>query len=183
MKRKLGLLLVLLTVCLFSIVAYHRFQATTFRVFYSLFPILSWVTVDQPVLFNHLHHKEIAKLECTFCHRYAGAHRVAGIPNIELCRICHATDAISKRPEALKVVRYVQEGRPIPWQRMYKLPPFVVFQHAAHLRKEIDCSVCHGLTGERERPLKMVDRNTMAWCVDCHQRQQADTDCYTCHSS
>jgi hypothetical protein len=29
----------------------------------------------------------------------------------------------------------------------------------------------------------MVDRNTMAWCVDCHRRRNADTDCYACHSN
>lgn len=183
MKRKIGFSLFILSLCLLSIVSYHRFQAATFRVFYSLFPILSWVSVDQPILFNHIHHKEVAKLECSFCHRYAQSHRVAGIPNIELCKICHATDAVSKRPEALKVVKYVQEGKPIPWRRMYELPPFVVFPHSPHLREKVDCSVCHGMTGEKERPLKMVDRNTMAWCVDCHKKRKADTDCYTCHSN
>jgi hypothetical protein len=29
----------------------------------------------------------------------------------------------------------------------------------------------------------MVDRNFMAWCIDCHEKRGADRDCYTCHSS
>jgi hypothetical protein len=29
----------------------------------------------------------------------------------------------------------------------------------------------------------MVDRMYMEWCVDCHKKRGADTDCYACHSS
>jgi hypothetical protein len=36
--------------------------------------------VDQPILFNHIHHKEVAHLNCTFCHRFVERYRVAGIP-------------------------------------------------------------------------------------------------------
>jgi hypothetical protein len=31
--------------------------------------------------------------------------------------------------------------------------------------------------------VKMVDRNYMEWCIDCHENRGASTDCYTCHSS
>jgi predicted CXXCH cytochrome family protein len=110
-------------------------------------------------------------------------YRVAGIPNIELCRACHSTDAISRRPEALKVVEYVKAEKKIPWVRMYELPEFVVFPHWIHIRNGVDCSTCHGLTGTSERPVKMVDRDYMEWCMDCHRKRGADIDCYTCHSS
>jgi len=180
--RKAFILLFALII-LFAIVAYHRFRVQTKVIFFSIFPIYKWVTVDQPILFNHLHHKEVANLKCSFCHRYAENYRIAGIPNIEICRACHSTDAISKRSEALKVLNYVQSGREIPWKRMYELPKFVVFPHWIHVRKEVDCSVCHGMTGLKERPVKMLDRNYMAWCIDCHKKRGADTDCYTCHSS
>ena len=98
-------------ILLLAVVAYHRFRVQTKSIFFSIFPIYTWVSVDQPILFNHIHHKEVVNLNCTFCHRYVERYRVAGIPNIELCRACHSTDAISKRPEALKVVKYVQEGK------------------------------------------------------------------------
>ncbi|MDI6763280.1 MAG: cytochrome c3 family protein [Thermodesulfobacteriota bacterium] len=175
----IGIILVLVT----AIVAYHRFQYETKTVFFSLFPIFKWKSMDQPILFNHLIHKEKLNLNCTFCHRYVERHRSAGIPNIDLCRACHATDAISKRPEALKVVKYVQAGREIPWERMYELPKFVVFPHWIHVQSGVDCSVCHGLTGKKERPVKMVDRNYMAGCMDCHKKKKANIDCYACHSS
>ena len=112
-------------------------------------------------------------LNCTFCHRYVERYRVAGIPNIELCRACHSTDAMSKRPEALKWSNMYKQGKKIPWQRMYELPEFVVFPHWIHIQNGVDCSVCHGLTGMKERPVKMVDRDYMEWCVDCHKKRGA----------
>ena len=183
MKRFFGIFFVIVLVLLLAIVAYHRYQVKTKSIFYAIFPIYTWVSVDQPILFNHIHHKEAANLNCTFCHRYVERYRVAGIPNIELCRACHSTDAMSKRPEALKVVKYVQADKEIPWQRMYELPRHVVFPHWIHIQSNVDCSICHGLTGLKERPVKMVDRNYMEWCMDCHKKRGADIDCYTCHSS
>ncbi len=168
---------------LLAVIAWHRFRVPMKSLIFSIFPILKSESVDQPVRFNHIHHREVAKLQCTFCHRYVTEHRVAGIPNIDLCRVCHSSDAISKRPEALKVVEYVKAGKVIPWQRMYELPSFVVFPHWVHIENGVDCSTCHGLTGISDTPVKMVDRIYMEWCVDCHKRKGADTDCYVCHSS
>jgi hypothetical protein len=183
MRKGFTIFIIIVVILLLATVAYHRFRVQTKSIFFAIFPIYTWVSIDQPILFNHLHHKEVAHLNCTFCHRYVERYRVAGIPNIELCRACHSTDAISKRPEALKVVKYVQEGKEIPWERMYELPAFVVFPHWIHIESGVDCSICHGLTGVEERPVKMVDRDYMEWCIDCHKKRGADTDCYTCHSS
>jgi len=183
MRRWISFFVVIVIVLFLAIVAYYRFRVQTKNIFFSIFPIFSWVSVDQSILFNHIHHKEVAHLNCTFCHRYVERYRVAGVPNIELCQACHSSDAISKRPEALKVVEYVKAGTEIPWQRMYELPSFVVFPHWIHIQSGVDCSICHGLTGLKDRPVKMVDRNYMEWCMDCHKKRGADIDCYTCHSS
>ena len=183
MKKKISFLVAVVLVLLLATIAWHRFRVPTKSLIFSIFPILRSEVVDQPIRYNHIHHKEVAKLECNFCHRYAGEYRVAGIPNIELCRACHSTDAISRRPEALKVVEYVKAGRKIPWKRMYELPEFVVFPHWIHIENKIDCSTCHGVTGASDIPVRMVDRLYMEWCVDCHQKRGAATDCYGCHSS
>ncbi len=183
MKKGLVLLIFIVIPLALSVVAYYGFRFQTQSLFYSIFPILSWVSVDQPILFNHIHHKEVVKLNCSFCHRYVERYRTAGIPNIELCRACHATDAMSKRPEALKVIEYVKAMREIPWNRMYELPKYVVFPHWIHIQSGVDCSTCHGLTGIKERPIKMVDRNYMDGCIHCHKKRGANNDCYTCHSS
>jgi len=183
MKKGLAFFIFMVAFIVLSVVAYHGYRFQTKTLFYSIFPIYGWVSIDQPILFNHIHHKDGAKLDCSFCHPYVSKHRVAGIPNIELCRACHATDAMSKRPEALKVVDYVKANREILWNRMYELPKFVVFPHWIHIQSGVDCSICHGLTGVMERPIKMVDRNYMDWCMNCHKKKGASNDCYTCHSS
>jgi hypothetical protein len=183
MRRKLTCLAVIVCVLLVGVIAFHRFEVKTKKLFYGVFPIFAWASVDQPIVFNHLRHRDTAKLSCTFCHRHVEGYRSASIPNIDLCRACHSTDAVSKRPQAIKVMGYVQSGKDIPWKRMYELPPHVVFPHWIHIQSQIDCSVCHGLTGTTERPIKMVDRNYMAWCMDCHTKRGASVDCYTCHSS
>jgi len=181
--KKIGFLVAVVLVLLIATTAWHRFRVPTKSIIFSVFPILRSEPVDQPVRFNHIHHKDVAKLDCFFCHRYVREHRAAGIPNIEVCRVCHSSDAISKRPEAMKVFGYVKEGKQIPWQRMYQLPAFVVFPHWIHIQAKIDCSTCHGVTGVSDTPVRMVDRDYMEWCVDCHKKRGADTDCYTCHSS
>jgi hypothetical protein len=183
MKKKLIFFMSVVLILLLATIAYHRFRVETKTLFFSLFPAFASVSVDQPIRFNHIHHKKVAKLDCSFCHRYQSEYRVAGIPNIEICRICHSSDFISKRPEALRVVDYVKKNKRIAWKRMYELPPFVVFPHWVHVQSRVDCSTCHGLTGVKEKPVEMVDRNYMEWCIDCHKKRRADTDCYTCHSS
>jgi len=170
-------------ILLLATITWHRFRVPMKSLIFSIFPILKSESVDQPIRFNHIHHKEVAKLDCFFCHRFVHEYRAAGIPNIEVCRVCHSSDAISKRPEALKVVDYVKAGKRIPWNRMYELPQFVVFPHWVHIQSQIDCSTCHGVTGISDVPVRMVDRIYMEWCVDCHKKRRADTDCYTCHSS
>jgi len=181
--KKICFLAAIVLVFLVVTVAWHRFRVPTKSLVFSVFPILRSEPVDQPVRFNHIQHKDVARLNCVFCHLYVREHRVAGIPNIELCRVCHSSDAISKSPEALKVVEYVKAEKKIPWNRMYELPKFVVFPHWIHIQSQIDCSTCHGLTGVSDVPVRMVDRMYMEWCVDCHQKKGAVTDCYGCHSS
>lgn len=185
MRKKFAIFFVTLLILLLAVIAYHGFKVQTKKLFFALFPIFTWTYVDQPVVFNHIHHKEVPKLNCTFCHLYVQEHRAAGIPNIEICRACHFSDAISKRPEAIKVVGYVKSNKRIPWKRMYELPAFVVFPHWVHIRGNIDCSTCHGLTGTSDRPSKMISsyRNYMEWCIACHEKRKVSTDCYTCHSS
>ncbi len=183
MKTGFRLFFIILFILLLVTIAWFRFRVPVKSLIFSFFPILASEPVDQPIRFNHIHHKEVAKLNCSFCHRFVSEYRAAGIPNIEICRACHSTDAISKRPEALKVVEYVKAGRTIPWNRMYELPKFVVFPHWVHIQSQIDCSTCHGLTGVSDTPVRMVDRLYMEWCLDCHKRKGAATDCYACHSS
>jgi hypothetical protein len=52
MKKKIGLWLEVVLVLFLATVAYHRFRVQTKSIFFSTFPIFTWVSVDQPILFN-----------------------------------------------------------------------------------------------------------------------------------
>ena len=83
---------------------------------------------------------------------------------------CHSqlyTDQAALAP----LVAAFRGGIPLHWQRLYKLPDFVYFNHSIHVAKGVGCATCHGridlmpLTA-REAPL------TMQWCLDCHRQPQ-----------
>ena len=144
---------------------------------------------DQPIAFPHTVHVQDIGLDCTFCHRTVTEERAASIPAVELCMTCHRSVG-DDLPEIEKLRAIAEEGRPIDWVRVHRVPDHVQFVHEAHIRffSERDgvsasavCSTCHGDIGsmvkvEQVRPLKMGD------CVNCHRDNGAPTDCTTCHN-
>jgi hypothetical protein len=72
MKKFLPPFIAIVPALLLAIVAYDHFQVKTKSIFFSIFPIFSWKSVDQPILFNHIIHKDKEKvnLNCALCHRY-----------------------------------------------------------------------------------------------------------------
>ena len=143
---------------------------------------------DQPIAFPHTRHVQDLGLDCTFCHRNVTQGAAATIPAVGLCMTCHKTvgDGL---PEVEKLRQVFEDGRPIDWVRVHRVPDHVHFVHEAHIRffSERDgvapsavCSTCHGDVGamtkvRQVQPLKMSD------CVDCHRDNSAPTDCTTCH--
>lgn len=123
--------------------------------------------VDQPIQFDHRHHVRDAEIDCRYCHYLVERSPYAGVPPTELCMGCHNqiwNDAPPLRP--LRASYF--EDRPIPWRRVYDLPDFVYFHHAAHVRRGVGCSTCHGrvdLMASVYRPVP----TTMAWCLQCHR--------------
>jgi hypothetical protein len=142
----------------------------------------------QPIAFPHTVHVQDLELDCTFCHRNVTLGAAATIPAVGLCMTCHKTvgDGL---PEVEKLRTVFEEGQPIDWIRVHRVPDHVQFAHEPHVRffSERDgispsatCSTCHGDVGsmvvvEQVRSLKMGD------CVDCHRDNGAPTDCTTCH--
>jgi len=66
---------------------------------------------------------------------------VAGNSHIELCQACHSTDAISKRPQALKVVEYVKAGKNDSMASGCMNFAFVVFPHWVHIPGKVDADL------------------------------------------
>jgi hypothetical protein len=137
---------------------------------------------EQPIPFPHTTHVTKAMLKCTeYCHESVTKGPVAGLPSVKTCMICHDSIA-TDRPLIQKVTDYQKRGVDIPWKRVYGFTPeaHVRFDHAPHLRANVDCATCHGDVGKGTVATRAVN-HTMGFCVDCHRSKQASNDCLTCH--
>jgi len=133
----------------------------------------------QPIPFPHPTHVTMVGLPCTYCHQYVDQSRRAGVPSVQLCMSCHRNVA-TERPAIKKLTEYWDNREPIPWVRIHKLPDHVHFSHKRHVKRNIDCSVCHGELKTMD-VVRRVRSLKMGWCVRCHEANGASIDCYTCH--
>jgi hypothetical protein len=122
---------------------------------------------DQPVEFDHRHHVADDGLDCLYCHWPAARSAYAGIPATQVCMNCHGqiwNEATLLEP----VRRSFYQNVPIAWQKIYRLPDFVFFNHAAHINRGVGCSSCHGRVDHMARVYRVVPL-TMGWCLECHR--------------
>jgi hypothetical protein len=140
-------------------------------------------TITQPIAYNHKIHVEEAELSCVDCHSTVEIMPAATIPNIEICQDCHSDEPISDSPEEVELLKYIDEGKQIPWQRIYWVPDHVYFSHQRHVTiGELECTNCHGnveeLTEPSSYPVKIL---TMDNCIECHKQHKVSNDCLSCH--
>ena len=137
--------------------------------------------VVQPIAYTHKPHIEKAQLQCDFCHDTVSKGPVAHIPSVKTCMICHELIA-TESPIIQQVTAYSKRGEEIPWQRVYgwSEESHVRFNHAPHIRAEVQCSTCHGDVAQMNDAKRVVN-HTMQFCIDCHMAKKASNDCLTCH--
>ncbi len=155
---------------------------------------------EQPIAFPHTVHVKEMGIACEFCHRNVTIGEAATVPSVAQCMFCHTTiQGETASPEIAKLVDYFNEGRPIDWARVHRLPDHVQFVHEAHIRffsqkedvikgaqeqgmsaVEATCTICHGQIRDMVE-VKQVRSLKMGDCVDCHRDNNAPTDCVTCH--
>ncbi|NLT66539.1 MAG: cytochrome c3 family protein [Acidobacteria bacterium] len=126
--------------------------------------------LEQPVQFSHKHHVSDDGIDCRYCHSTVEKTDFAGIPSTETCMTCHS-DLWQTSPILEPVRTSYQTNTSIQWQRVYRLPDFVFFNHSIHINKGIGCSTCHG----RVDQMPLVYQFTalrMDWCLDCHRAPQ-----------
>ncbi|MDH5543328.1 MAG: cytochrome c family protein [Nitrospinota bacterium] len=141
---------------------------------------LSTYTPKQPIPFSHKQHAGDLKINCQYCHTYARRSEMAGVPSISTCNNCHANLAVES--DAITFLKKNIEAKtPIEWERVFKLPDHVFFNHKRHIKKEFECQKCHGPI-ETMEVVGKVNEFKMGFCLDCHQQEQAPTDCWTCHT-
>lgn len=135
----------------------------------------------QPIAFSHKIHVGKVGLECQFCHESVEKAAFAGIPSVQKCMSCHANVA-TDRPEIQKLAGYWERKEPMEWNRVHRIRirNYVYFSHKRHIKKDIDCAVCHGEVRHMDE-IRRVRSLEMGWCVGCHEQNDAPTDCLTCH--
>jgi hypothetical protein len=127
----------------------------------------------QPIFFSHRRHAGVYEIECLYCHSNTDKSQVAPMPSVDLCLGCHrVVKAASTEIQRLR--GYQQNSEPIPWERIYKLADFAQFNHARHIRAEVDCEECHGKVEETDVLYQWAPL-TMGWCLECH-REPADDE-------
>ncbi len=110
----------------------------------------------------------------------------------------------------LRTIGLGDDAGPIQWKRVHRLPDHVRFVHEPHIRfltasgntdvianrdesailagtnpdgsvmPSVTCSTCHGDI-KTQTQVAQVEPLKMGQCVDCHRKNDAPTDCTTCH--
>jgi hypothetical protein len=120
----------------------------------------------QPVPFSHQHHVAGLGLDCRYCHTSVEKTATAGMPPSKTCMTCHSQ--IWQQASMLQPVRdSFAKNIPLEWNRVYKLPKYVYFNHSIHVNKGIGCTSCHGA----------IDRMPLTWKVKPFYMK----DCLACH--
>jgi hypothetical protein len=125
---------------------------------------------DQPVEFDHRHHRRDDGIDCEYCHNTVRRAATAGFPSTDKCMGCHSQ--VWNQSPMLEVVRRSYfSGRPIPWNRVHQVPGFAYFNHGIHVNKGFGCATCHGRV-DRMAAVYQVASLTMGWCLDCHREPE-----------
>ena len=137
----------------------------------------------QPIAFPHPVHVQKLGMNCVYCHYAAYKSIDPGLPAVSTCMGCH-TIIGPQRPksdigpartstEIEKLQRYAdlagagKAARPIPWERIHKVPDYVNFPHMRHVNAGVTCQTCHGEIQNMPRVYQYASLN-MGWCVRCH---------------
>jgi hypothetical protein len=125
---------------------------------------------EQPIPFDHRIHVTGLRIDCRYCHNTAERGAAAGLPATTTCVSCHSALWLSGRLFT-PVRRSLATGRPIPWRRVDRLPDFVFFNHAIHVKGGVGCESCHGRVDRMEQ-VRQAAPLTMGWCLDCHRNPE-----------
>jgi hypothetical protein len=138
----------------------------------------------QPIAFPHDLHAGKNSIPCQYCHYSADRSVDAGIPAVQVCAGCHivaGTPLFRRDSVGIKLLaEYVNQQKPIPWTRIYKIADHAHFPHMRHVNAGLTCQQCHGPV-ETMREVTLNQELWMGWCVQCHRERQVRTDCAVCH--
>jgi hypothetical protein len=143
---------------------------------------------EQPIAFPHQTHVQALGMNCLYCHYSANKSPDPGMPAVSTCAGCHSAVG-PQRPasnlgpartsaEIQKLWKYADiagvmmpmgpKARPIPWNRVHKVPDYVQFPHMRHVDAGVTCQTCHGQIQTFKQPVYQQNSLNMGWCVNCH---------------
>jgi hypothetical protein len=122
---------------------------------------------SQPIPFAHNLHVSGLGIDCRYCHAGAERAAMAGLPPTQACVPCHHDATLASNLFA-PVRASLATGHPIAWRRITRVPDFVFFNHAVHVRAGVNCETCHGPVTTMQQ-LYQAAPLTMEWCVQCHR--------------
>lgn len=147
---------------------------------------------EQPISYSHQIHAGKLGIDCRYCHTTVTESKTANVPPISTCLNCHtvvdeksgylklATSADGtnpsphwNNPELAKLRDYGNRDEAIPWKRVHKLPDYVNFTHAAHLKAGVSCYSCHSRIDEMP-VVHQAKSLSMAFCLDCHRSPEKE---------
>lgn len=136
---------------------------------------------EQPIPFDHSIHVGKHNIQCQYCHNQVERSTHSNIPALSTCMNCHM-QVKTDSPHIQKMRDAYDKGASIEWVKVHMLPDHVRFNHAAHLKKGVNCQTCHGAIETMSRVTQQADLS-MGWCVNCHRQPEnnAPTNCTTCH--
>ncbi|MBU0560271.1 MAG: cytochrome c family protein [Bacteroidetes bacterium] len=125
---------------------------------------------EQPINYSHKLHAGDMGIDCQYCHTGVSKGRHALVPSLNICMNCHSVSR-KNQPEIVKLTKYYEEGKMLPWKRVHKVPDYAYFNHSVHVNKGIDCESCHGNVRQMD-VISQVNPFTMTACLDCHRNPQ-----------
>lgn len=139
---------------------------------------------EQPVAYSHQIHAGKLGIDCRYCHTRVEEARQVNIPDTATCMNCHTGEVgvggylnstLWKAHETLPALVTLRtsyaKGEPIRWKRVHKLPDYVQFNHAVHLKVGISCYSCHGRI-DQLKVVRQEESLSMAFCLACHRNPE-----------
>lgn len=144
---------------------------------------VAWMPVPPPsrTAFDHKFHLGLGPV-CADCHEGADTNEKAAMPTLEFCMDCH-TDLDAPKPKEKTVAAFLDAaGKSPQWSRVTAQAPDIVFSHAVHAAKKVECAQCH-LGIEASVAVSKDFFMDMDACMKCHEAKGAKNECSTCHKA
>jgi hypothetical protein len=84
---------------------------------------------------------------------------------------CH-NQVLKDDPRLALVRESAQNGKPISWTQIHRVPDYVYFNHSVHVTRGVSCVECHGRIDQMDEVFH-AQSLSMTFCLDCHRNPAA----------